>query len=211
MRGPNLSSSASESFQDTSPMSPNSWTPNFGVQSAVLQFGQLLNVAPTGFRGSDLQCLYCSDADGIALSTLLKKAINESPVLLVLCDTLNNVFGYYAPVPWKLQVSGESFPGILKILAPTVTALLNAGYFGDQNREIPRCSTGVERITIYIPLRTTLWSPHYHNVTIPNREMRSRRSRGKRKRVIVCDIWSHCIAWGRRGEARHYRHAASRR
>lgn len=78
--------------------------PKFSHASKVLsfkQFAQLLNAAPRRFRDSDLQRLYCSDADGIALSTMLKKAMNESPVLLVLRDTGNNVFGCYAPVPWK--------------------------------------------------------------------------------------------------------------
>lgn len=67
----------------------------------VKQFSQLLNAVPKRFQDSDLQRLYCSDADGIALSTLLKKAAHASPSFLVLRDTGNHVFGCYASVPWK--------------------------------------------------------------------------------------------------------------
>jgi hypothetical protein len=68
---------------------------------AKAMFAPLLCSAPNRFHASDLQRLYCTDTDGVSLSTLLKKVANRSPVFLLIRDANQNVFGCYGPAAWR--------------------------------------------------------------------------------------------------------------
>eukprot|EP00188_Purpureofilum_apyrenoidigerum_P004382 Plantae.Rhodophyta-Purpureofilum_apyrenoidigerum.ctg4933.p1 GENE.Plantae.Rhodophyta-Purpureofilum_apyrenoidigerum.ctg4933~~Plantae.Rhodophyta-Purpureofilum_apyrenoidigerum.ctg4933.p1 ORF type:complete len:488 (+),score=76.12 Plantae.Rhodophyta-Purpureofilum_apyrenoidigerum.ctg4933:88-1551(+) len=77
------------------------------------QCAELTMAIPARFRTGDWQLLYSTSLHGYSLQTFYAKTTKRSPTLIAIRDSDDNVFGCYAPVPWKQSSAyygtGETF------------------------------------------------------------------------------------------------------
>mmetsp|Transcript_38 Transcript_38/g.107 ORF Transcript_38/g.107 Transcript_38/m.107 type:complete len:490 (+) Transcript_38:189-1658(+) len=77
------------------------------------QCAELTMAIPARFRTGDWQLLYSTSLHGYSLQTFYAKTARRSPTLIAIRDSEDNVFGCYAPVPWKQSHAyygtGETF------------------------------------------------------------------------------------------------------
>jgi hypothetical protein len=68
---------------------------------------------PSAFQGYDWNLLYNLSNHGSSLDTLLRKVATEKGTIVFIQTTQGEIFGGFAPVPWKKETSyygqGEAF------------------------------------------------------------------------------------------------------